>query len=900
MSTRFDVDASEFDDLTVGQQQQLSELLDAYLASLECGEPLDRAQLVAGHPELAGPIRAYLASLEFLQDAAAGFVPAALSPDLQLPGGDDVSAEAGTFSSQQGVAAGQQGAGHASVDERRIGDFRVLDEIGRGGMGIVYEAWQLSLDRRVALKVLPFASLLDGKQIARFRNEAQAAARLHHPNIVPVFAVGTDRGVHYYAMQYVDGQPLDRVIAALRQRGRIPAQQTREADAAFVDPTEAEGKDPIVGSPVVGSSETGRLGSGPQLRDVLTTTYQYDAAAYFQHVARLGVDAALAIHAAHEEGIVHRDIKPSNLLLDVDGKVWVADFGLARCRTDSNLTGSGDLVGTMRYMSPEQARGSGAIVDHRTDVYSLGATLYELLTLRHAVRGKDAAAIVRRLDQDEPHSPRQWDAKIPVDLETIVLKAIAKSPATRYATAQALAEDLHRFLAGQPVRARRPTLSDRLGKWVLRHQRAVAVALLVMLFSVVGLAIGTALLSRQGRRTAHALAAAQENYQQYRRQLARTTNHLAMLKEQQGDGRGAAAAFGEAARLQREILAEDPRDEATLRDLAATLNNLGFFRSRRDTEGATRAYGEAIDVLRRLAELAPANPDVQIELALAISNLGSHCRRTGNPGRAVALLREACGRFQSLNTTAALRARDPHDLAVCYNNLGMAESDLNRLDAAEASLRVALRAAQASSAGETLVSAAPTRAAEPSSLDRPSVGPMVSAARQSAMGGIYFNLGIVQEKQGRLRDAAESFAWAVRLQGDAHRQAPHVGRFCRLLDRHYVHGGKVLRQLGDFQQAAAWTSARQALWPQDPRHLWSVAEEWAALANAAADRGSDPATIRRGLAAEQHQAEAMTTLRRAIALGLTPNQDMVDTELANLSREADDVRAWFATATSSS
>ncbi|HJN10973.1 MAG TPA: serine/threonine-protein kinase [Pirellulaceae bacterium] len=819
MSPTCDVEQSHFDGLSIAQQQRLSALLDEYLACLEHGQPLDREQLIARSPDLAGPFQEYLDSLEFLQNAAAGFAPSTMAAE---------------------ASADQAGNEHV-VGENRIGDFRIVEEVGRGGMGIVYEAWQLSLDRRVALKVLPFASLLDGKQIARFRNEAQAAARLHHPNIVPVFAVGTERGVHYYAMQFIDGQPLDRVISALCRTARSRENQSR--------------------------CTTGSDSS------TLTTAYADDPSSYFQNVARLGVQAATALHAAHEEGIVHRDIKPSNLLLDESGKLWVADFGLARCRADSDLTGSGDLVGTLRYMSPEQAGGSAAIVDHRSDVYSLGATLYELLTLRQAVRGGDAVEIVRRIDRAEPYLPRQWDANIPLDLETIVLKTMAKSPDGRYATAQEMADDLQRFLTGQPIIARRPTLADRIGKWTWRHKHAAMVSAFVMSLAIVGLAIGMVLLTRQSHRTAQALTTAQKNHQQYRRQLARTKNHMAMLQEQQGDVQAADSSFREAARLQREIVAEDPTDETTLRDLSTTLNNLGFLRSRTDVKGAAIAYDESLDVLRRLTDLTPENTVARKDLALATSNLGALYRRQGDPHRAVESLGRACALFDAL--AMQLDSGGGHDLAVSYNNLGMAQTDLDRLEFAEASFLAALRATERST--ERMVA---------------------TAGQSSAIGGIYNNLGLVQEKQQRLSDAAASYSQAIRFQRRAHLKSPQVARFGELLNRHYKQGSRVMRQMGHYHQAAQWVAARQALRPQDARRLWSVAEQWALLArDVNREEGGE-----RGMASgvSPHEALAMAALRQAISLGLTPTPDMVESDLARLLQDANDVREWFATAKASS
>ena len=197
-------------------------------------------------------------------------------------------------------------------------------------------------------------------------------------------------------------------------------------------------------------------------------------------VARMGVQAAEALNAAHEIGVVHRDVKPSNLLLDEKGKVWVTDFGVARCKSGGSLTETGHVLGSMPYMSPEQALGQPALVDHRTDVYSLGVTLYELATLRHPCEGTPQAATAEQYGRSQWRQPRSWNSSIPVDFENIVLKAMAEARDERYATARELAEDLRRFLEGRPILARRPSLSTRLEKWARRHKRPVAAAMGVL------------------------------------------------------------------------------------------------------------------------------------------------------------------------------------------------------------------------------------------------------------------------------------------------------------------------------------------------------------------------------------------------------------------------------------
>ncbi len=302
------------------------------------------------------------------------------------------------------------------------GDFRIIREIGRGGMGVVFEAYQGSLKRHVALKLLPPYG-----DLARFRREAVAAGRLHHTNIVPVFGIGEDVGRPYFVMQYIDGRGLDRV---LRDRA-------------------ASGEGSV----------------------------RFDG----REAARIGVQAAEALAYAHARGVIHRDIKPSNLLMERQGTVWVADFGLAHDDSETQtLTHTGDFLGTLRYVAPERLVGRG---DERVDIYGLGATLYDLICGRPPYAEADRAALLNRILHHDPPRPRDIVPKIARDLETIVLKAMAREPSHRYATAGAMEEDLRRFLEDRPILARRAGLLGRTMRWC-RRNRAVAalLAALVVVF----------------------------------------------------------------------------------------------------------------------------------------------------------------------------------------------------------------------------------------------------------------------------------------------------------------------------------------------------------------------------------------------------------------------------------
>jgi serine/threonine protein kinase len=397
----------------------------------------------------------------------------------------------------------QAQASSAAPPLKQLGDYQILREVGRGGMGVVYEAQQLSLGRHVAIKVLSGHALLDPRHLGRFQREARSAAKLHHTNIVPVFGVGEQDGLHYYVMQFIQGLGLDEVLHELRRlrqprgkqaltRGDAPGRRTdctREVSAVAVargllsgefrppEPVTALTIAPGEASPVV--SAPGVLGAPSSVRVADTSatiqlpgetegsTLSESGSQYWQSVARVGMQVADALAHAAGQGVLHLDIKQSNLLLDDTGNVWVTDFGLAKASGDSeNLTQTGDIVGTLRYIAPERFNDRG---DLRSDVYSLGLTLYELLVLRPAFDEADRNKLVRRVMHDEPVRPRKLNLAVPRDLETVVLKAIARDPAHRYQTPAEMAEDLKRFVEDRPVRARRISTAEQFWRWCRRN-----------------------------------------------------------------------------------------------------------------------------------------------------------------------------------------------------------------------------------------------------------------------------------------------------------------------------------------------------------------------------------------------------------------------------------------------
>jgi eukaryotic-like serine/threonine-protein kinase len=482
--------------------------LDEYLAAAAAGTPPDRNAFLARYPELAEELAACLESMEFIGQAF----------DASPPG---------DFS-----AAGAPGV-------RTLGDFQLVREVGRGGMGVVYEARQLSLDRRVALKVLPFAGMLDPRQLQRFKNEAQAAAQLEHPHIVDVIAVGCDRGVHYYAMRFIEGQTLAQVIGELKQESEVRSQDNGTAvtkpldhrshhaphDVSPVSP-HAERED--YGGVYVGNIDRPKTAAAiqnpiPARRDKIQNSGSTVPMAalstqrpreYYHTVARMIADIAEALDYAHQVGVIHRDVKPSNILVDARGNAWITDFGLAQIDSRTEMTLTGDVMGTLPYMSPEQATGQRQLLDHRTDVYSLGAMLYELVTLERPFEGAHRAAILHQIAHEEPARPRVRGRAIPAELECIILKALEKAPTDRYASAGAMADDLRRFVDERPIQARRSSLVQRAVKWSRRHTTAVAAATLVLL---IGLMAATGLLWRENAWTKANLKLAEDaNHEQAR------------------------------------------------------------------------------------------------------------------------------------------------------------------------------------------------------------------------------------------------------------------------------------------------------------------------------------------------------------------------------------------------
>ena len=400
---------------------------------------------------------------------------------------------------------------HVPPNYRKIGDYEIIRAIGHGGMGVVYLAEQTRLRRMVALKILPRELATNSSLVERFLREAQAAARMKHPGIVPVFDVdqgpaltrdGESSTLYYFTMQYIDGVSLDKVIQYTTRR--IAAEQKVTSAGSPVEPEHhAEcatspyrigheiapdlASEPAETSGAVGAT-TQVDGDGEMEPMFSESPCQLDLAfanfSRWREVARIGVETAEALAHAHRNEILHRDIKPSNLIVDAEQKVWVTDFGLAKI-VDQEATATQGVVGTLRFMPPERFSGWS---DPRSDVYSLGVTLYELATLKPAVEATDRTALIAKIVNGKIVAPGELAASIPKDLETIILKSIQTEPSERYQSAEALGEDLQRFQEGRPILARRATRWEHMRAWAKRNPLlatlAVAVGTLLLAISI--------------------------------------------------------------------------------------------------------------------------------------------------------------------------------------------------------------------------------------------------------------------------------------------------------------------------------------------------------------------------------------------------------------------------------
>jgi len=718
----------------------------------------------------------------------------------------------------------------------RFGNYELLDQIGKGGMGVVYRARQLSADRIVALKVIRrdrLEALPRDTQTAaldRFRHEAQAAARLEHENIVTVYEVGEVAGEQFFSMRYVEGRSLAEL-----------------------------------------------LGDGP--------LENRRAAAYMEPVSR-------AVEEAHSRGILHRDLKPQNILVDSRAdRALVADFGLAKLSEGAEqLTRAGEVIGTPPYMSPEQVRDS-ARVGVEMDVYALGATLYHVLTGRPPFQAATPVETLRQIIDEEPAPPRQLNPSIDRDLETICLKCLQKEPARRYPSAQSLADDLRRYLDGKPILARPVGTLGRTVRWCRRNPGTATLLgstatflVLALVATAVGYvktssALGVAeeaqrqseksfrqargavdnfftrvsedtLLNQPGMQPLRKelLAEALDYYQQFlsqrggdpaiRDELAGTYFRVGRITEEIGAAQQALASYRQALAMQRELVRQRPADRECLAALGDTCNAVGKVLVRmHKLADALDTFGEAVVIRRQLAQSDPEDDESNRTLANSYMNLGLVEKERGNAEAA----RGQFERAQAIRSELLQRNPDDHktrrDLGIgCFNlaNLALSAGD-------HASARPNLEAAKA--VFEKLLQNHPEELANQHRLaiccrvladlnghtgDHDSaLGLYQEALRrmetlaganpdvpeyQAALAGLQLNLGELYREQGQATTALESFQRALDILQTLADEYPKVCRYGRDLAVTLLAIAAVQSARGDRQAAMAGLhSARELL-----------------------------------------------------------------------------------------
>jgi len=629
------------------ENDRIGEIVDAFMDRYRQGERPSIEDCARMYPEMAADLREILGIAVLIEEAKV---------------------------TDQQATAGWSDIDTATVTREleELGDYRIVRELGRGGMGIVYEAEQLSLGRRVALKVLPTAVTLNAKSLKRFQAEARAVAGLHHTNIVPVYEIGEANGIHYFTMQYLPGHGLDKVVSELSrlrdsemagpgvetQRALGRFSPTDVAVSLLSDQTHAEmpesrgrASEAIVVERRRASSTTGQ-----ERRSVLEQNWHY-----WHNVARIGVQIAEALDYAHGQGIVHRDVKPSNLLLDVHGMVWLTDFGLAKQEEQENLTQSGYLLGTLRYLAPEAVAGQ---FDARSDVYGLGLTLYELVGFVPARNASGRDGLLEQIKRGDAPRLRKSCPRVPLDLETIIHKAIAAEPERRYQTAGDMAADLRRFLNDEPIRARRVTTLERMGRWCRRNP-AISITAATATLAILVTMLTALLLVNAARNRAELLAEA-------RGELAARNAALAEREREAGQ-RLQSALTSEAAQRKRAEThmrqAEQARDgqEKAAREARAVsdflvVDMLGAANPERN-HGRQVTVREMLDLAARrvgtsFAQQPETEAAVRVAIGRAYHTLGLYHEASEHLGAALELQRRLLGpeHLTTLKTQIALAA----------------------------------------------------------------------------------------------------------------------------------------------------------------------------------------------------------------------------------------------------
>jgi serine/threonine-protein kinase len=804
-----------------GREQRLDEVIAQYLEAVDAGGCADPEEWLGRFPDLAPALAHFFAE--------EGRVHGLLAPLNQTPGLADRSTPA-------------PGPDHAAVEDQplesplpHLGDYELLEEVARGGMGVVYRARQKSLNRVVALKRILAGRLAFAEEVRRFRYEAELAANLDHPHIVPIYEVDEHDGLPYFTMKFVEGGSL--------------AQHVR------------------------------RFGG--------------DARA----AARLVAQVARAVHHAHQRGLLHRDLKPANVLLDTDNQPHLTDFGLARrLGGGAGLTGSGAAVGTPSYMAPEQA--TGQAVTTAADVYSLGAILYELLAGTPPFRADHPLETLRQAQEQAPIRPRSVNPKVPRDLETVCLKCLEKDPARRYAGADDLADDLERFLRGEPIRGRRVGLAGQLWRWCRRRPLPACLAASLALSVVVGLGLVTwqwrraeanfvraeanfaraeeererALEERaradEGFREAHRavhdffrvtsegnlrdipgaqkvrkalLKAALAYYQRFLRErgqdktlqkeLAEVHLRIGMLSGMLGASSQGLAAAQRALAIYREMLRDEPASVPLRKGLASTLTEIGFMQSHTGkVTAALESLGEARRLYEGLRRERPNDQEVQNGVAALLNGIGLAQSKTGRVAAAIETANQARQLREELNRRSPSDVHGKENLArVCLNLAGLHWSLGHRVESGRFS-------SQARDILEALVKADPANiryrhllaeAYRLVAVGLPPAGALPlaqkghallvrlcdlepgAAAFQSKLAASHQLLGFLHRQTGHKAEALAEFEKALAVMERVVRRHPAVTDFRNHLARFHYDRGVMQNDLGSTAQALeSFTAAR--------------------------------------------------------------------------------------------
>ncbi|HJT33747.1 MAG TPA: protein kinase [Pirellulales bacterium] len=631
----------------------------------------------------------------------------------------DHAAAAATFTHRPADTAEAETVGRSDEfstaklpEGRTFGDYELLAEIARGGMGVVFKAQQRRLNRTVAVKMILAGELADQNDVQRFLSEAEAAAGLDHPGIVPVYESGEINGQHYFSMGFVDGQSLAAVLSG----GPLPP----------------------------------------------------------RHASELVAQVAEAVDYAHQRGVIHRDLKPGNILLDREGHPRVTDFGLAkRVAGDSGLTRTGQALGTPSYMPPEQASGKLEAIGRAADVYALGAVLYAALTGRPPFQAATPLDTILQVLEQEPVAPRQLNAGVPRDLETVTLKCLEKEPHKRYATARDLADELGRFSRGEPIHARPVGRSERAWRWCCRKPVMAALIAAVCITLVAGTATSTYFAIEANRRAGDAETSAlvaQNAQRAEAEQLARARSALAAetrAKEAESQARAAQTTAKNEAR-------------AAINRYVDTVFESQLLKDDRFQPLRKKLLSDALGYYKTFIESHEHDTTERRELAEVLRRVGSISRDTGSLSDAVAAYSRAAELYQQISAEEPSVPGYRNEVAVIYNSIGVLHKNSGEKSAAEA---LYLRSREIS---EKLVAEYPS-----------------NAEYRSNLAYTCHNLAMLETERGEPDAARANFGRAIEIDEKLVAQFPQVADYRCDLARHYHSLGCLQRDHGPRTAARA-------------------------------------------------------------------------------------------------